>query len=58
MTPAERQRHEEWHRSHRPGPRSARERGRQDRDARRTLDRLLQDDEPGCEATPTGGIFE
>lgn len=50
MTPAERERHEAWHRAHRPGPASARERARQDREARRSLEQLLQEDEPGRDA--------
>jgi hypothetical protein len=44
--------------AHKPGPASAREPRRQDRDARRFIDELLQDDEPGRDAALTGGGFE
>ncbi len=50
MTPEELARHEEWHRTHKPDPRSDQEQGRRDREARRPIDQLLWDDEPGGRA--------
>jgi hypothetical protein len=58
MNPEERQRYEEWHRAHKPGPRTDREHTRRAREARRSIDRLLQDDEPSRAAALTGGVFD
>ncbi|MFC6746442.1 HGGxSTG domain-containing protein [Methylobacterium persicinum] len=54
MTPEERARHDEWHRTHKPGSKSARAQGRQNRDARRWLASLGQD----TAAAPTPEIAE
>lgn len=54
MTPEERAGHAEWHRAHKPGSKSARAQGRQNRDARRWLASLGQD----TAAAPTPEIAE
>ena len=57
MTPEQRARYDAWQRSHQPGP-SERERGRRDRDARRLLSELMQDDETGRRVATTGSVFD
>lgn len=47
MTSEGRQKHEAWHRSHRPGPPGERERLRQQRAARQLVEELLHDREAG-----------
>jgi hypothetical protein len=65
MTPEERQRYDRWQRTHRPGPAkaraAARERRRQDQEARKLLARLLADDkkrDTGPLWPTTEGVFE
>jgi hypothetical protein len=44
MTPEQRATYDAWHRAHRPGPALAREGARRNREARKLLEQLLQDD--------------
>lgn len=55
MTPEERERHEAWQRTHKPGPRAERQRAQQQRKTRAWLAEVLKDDPP--QTAITGDVF-
>ena len=57
MTPEQRAAYEKWQREHRPGPASARQRGRIDREAGKWLSELLAAKSESTAASPEEDIF-
>jgi hypothetical protein len=56
MTPEQRASYNEWQRSHKPGGPGARQRARQDREARQRIARMLAD-EDASDGAPAVDIF-